>query len=277
MSVCVCVCFPLVKLRALTAEAILGGILLSCFMVKELSQNPEYDFLWKVLVVVGDNASSNRRCLAHLDNITEHKTTLIIKLACLIHRLHTATKPLLATINCDNLYRWAGVFRVNSYRLQHWAWINGYIKHRFVRVHHSIPDPRHSAMLRKLLYLTCVLAKPESVYVQNLVNEAIAFFKHDVRAVEVVHLCQGCCRSPEEALKKCIRIVYKLAFRCRMSMPKQNDWQAVWNTAAKVVLGYCLYHVFDLPFLMRDQQINLREIRQRSAEAHVSGDIEDSD
>ena len=122
------ICYRVVKLVGLTAQAILGGIFETCLMFVWLFKKEELNNVWKLIAITCDDASANNRLFARLENVSENTKTLLFQIACMVHLLHTSNKPCLKTINIDALFRWANVARISAFRQFHWSLASEYIR-----------------------------------------------------------------------------------------------------------------------------------------------------
>ena len=272
------VVYPVVRLKGLRAQHILGGILMSSYLFRMLFDPTVLSDVWKVIILCADDASSNRRLTAHWENLTSDQRVLIFLVVCMVHRIHTANKPLLKTIDTDSLYRWAGVFRITSYRVNHWSVISSCQSRHVHFVQHSTPDPVHATMFRKLLELTILTARPDSKYCQSLVDAAVSLFQHDTRSPEIIISTPSMDPLVLAKLRKEVSTLsYKLIFRRKMATPKLSDWTAVWECVAKIVLGYNFHRQFDLLHLMHDKKLSTSTIKEKSHRSVQPADLEDKD
>ncbi len=240
------ICYQCVKLRGLTAQCILGGIVWSSILFETILTDPAFANIWVVLALGADDAGSNNRMVAHLENRTEHRTCLIFLIICVIHRLHTATKVSVKRIDSDALFRWSNVFRIQGYRRYHWSLITKYVTAHWNCVETPPRDPVHNQMLRALLELTVISANPGSKYYANLADAFCSFFTHDVRQSEILVCPPDHCPTKQASLRCGLKLIYRLMYRRRMEKAKRSDWAAIWNCACKIVTGYCVHKLYDL-------------------------------
>ena len=270
--------YPALRLCSLKAQSILGGWNAAFFIWNLFMSTPEYRFLAVHLLLCCDDASSNRRLIAHQQNLTrgaEYNAVIIWTIICIIHRLRTSVKPAYRLHDVDSLYRWANVFRIQSYRTWHWGLVQKFLVHNFVAVVHEQPEPIHNTMFRRLLELTLLAGRSSSKYYHSLVDTACDVFKFDVRRPEILFLHPDGDRAKPECMRRAMLVTWRLLFHRHLRVPKQSDWNRVFQSACHAVLGYCLHRFFDLPFLAHNNGSNMSGMEQRARQRTHGSDVED--
>ena len=151
--------FPCLALRRLTADCIFKGLQLQkVFFNNILPTLPTAR--WIIIVLIADDASSNRRVMAWIMQLCSkaRRRVLVLCIKCIAHLLHRCSVPVVKTLGlCTPLYRAANCLSYSGY----WSGLLRSLEshvYRNIRIyHHTAPDPSNAVIVEQILRLTCPL------------------------------------------------------------------------------------------------------------------------
>ena len=256
--------FPCVRLAGQSAQCIRAGMLAVSGDLLSEQLWRRFAAHWVGYVFCTDDAKPNSRICAYYSNLSEGLKVVVLQLVCLIHLLHTQSKPGVGLLQVlDPLYRWAQVSRIASFRQFHFSRADAFMRKHFIRVTNSEPNKSHTFRLRQLLQLCRPARGPQAA---RLSEEVVQFFAgSDLRVNRVIHHCQ-CCPNEETAKNKCSRLMWQLLFRKRLKRPKASDWLAINEVIAICVLGHCFFSAFNLATILQDAGAETADVEARATQ-----------
>ena len=151
--------FPLCLLKGLTADCIFMGMQKNKVFFGmalpnlPLATNPR----WIIIIFIVDDASSNRRVIAHIRAvlIAGRPRVLVLHIRCLAHLCHRAATPVIEHLKLGGpLYRAANVMCLSSYWLSLCRSLEQHVRGHIQVLHHCEADPLHEQIARDILRLT---------------------------------------------------------------------------------------------------------------------------
>jgi hypothetical protein len=200
-----------------------------------------------MILCIVDDASSNRRVLAHAEYcaVNGRRRVIFISSRCFIHILHRSVVPILRSHNINkDIYRAAHVLQVSSYWMSLIRSVRNTITSQIVVLHNLVRNPHHHAVAEQILRLTYCDGLPD----EYLSRRRLRFMDHvltslpgDWTSSTIHYFCSGDCASPAAcraaAVDAICKIVVRLLFSRKVQIPSLSRWWKFCPTARRILLG----------------------------------------
>ena len=270
---------PPVRIQRTTAECLFTA-LKRCIPMGPWGVMPTQERVdWLIFVLCGDEATSNRRLYAQLEQFAHQTRGGLVTLwcPCFLHILHRSIVPALRVSHAvDHLFRAANVLQVGTYWQSLLSATKAILKSSVVVLHHSAPaDPAHQAVARHLLELTLGAGLPWNDIApqrKETIEYVIEVFSGCWTSERVTFRCQdadceGGAACQQRAVDKMLWVVSRAIFGSRPQIPSLSRWWKFTPITRQVLLGTALHGLWG-----RSAPKQL----QRAAVHHAWGDVVDN-
>ena len=188
---------PPCRLMRLTSDCIHNGM---CRQIPLLRGLPlGHMSTWMVIVMIADDASSNRRLVAYCRLVfgQQRKRVILLHVRCFVHLLHRCAIPCLTLFALAGpLYRAANLMSLSSYWIAMCRSLEAHISNNLDIVHHMDADPGEQRIAEKLLRLTLLQGLPDEAHTKStlaLRDEALEVISGDWKSQRFLFRCDGSC------------------------------------------------------------------------------------
>ena len=200
---------------------------------------------WVIFGFVCDDASSNRRLIAHAEHtLLKHRRRVItMTCKCTIHGVHRVAAPIMKTLGGVNeLYRAANALGVSTYWVAMVKQSKPLVDTSLVVVHNIEVDENHRRVARQILLLVLGDGLPEELLpkrVIKLIQECLDSLVGDFTSSTILWKCPGGC-TPETCRPRAVEaakvLLKRVMFSRKIVTPMLSRWWK-YTPAARAVLG----------------------------------------
>eukprot|EP00959_Pyramimonas_sp_CCMP1952_P099345 2077012-Pyramimonas_sp.AAC.1 len=193
------------------------------------------DSTWVILIMVGDDASSNRRVAAFAADelLKHHDGAIFIFQRCTIHSLHRCVIPLLEMHNVlTDLFRAANAMNVSSYWSSLGHNLEGHVRNTLLVLHNPHNDREQRKVKDQILRMTVGGNLPDEYLKPKvrklMIDAAEALCGSWVSGQIAFHCKTDQCECGQEcrdaAAKHVIDLLHRLLHKRKLLVPGVNRW-----------------------------------------------------
>ena len=246
---------PLLHVTRLTADCLFLGLQRSRAFFGEALPSLPVLAGWVIIVLNSDDASSNRRAIAHIAALAQgaRQKVLVIPVRCLAHLCHRCCVPAVNGLGLAGpLYRAAHVLKLGSYWMPMTRALEAHIRKKLTIMHHAEPEARHMDIAGDLLELTTGDGLPDHLvqpHVRELRRQVRRHVRGDWAQERIAWFCDGSCNGDanmceELAVGILLPLLIRLLFAAKVTIPVISRWWKVMPCARKIVLGCGCHKIF---------------------------------